>query len=158
VIGIVDSGFGADCHSDPGVESATIMLSMDRSKGLSAGALDMQESAYQAAKLWLQSQFGLERDSFHYLIGLIVLALALLRSRSRFRLAPFGWALGFAAGVGCAMEALDLRDDLATLGAPRWQASLADLARTVAFPVLGLLGAKMLLSVRRRGGPDDGAG
>ncbi len=110
---------------------------------------EMQSSAWQTAKIWVQSHVGLERDTFHVLIGLVLLGMALVASHGRLRLAPFVWALGIAAVLGCGMEVLDLRDDLATLGAPRWRVSALDLARTVLFPALGAIVVAMLL--RRRG-------
>jgi len=112
--------------------------------------MTLETSAYQAAKLWVIAHVGMERDTFHYLIGLFLLMLAVGSSMNRLRLAPFVLALGVAGILGCAMEWADLRDDYASFGYARWAASVLDLLRTIAFPALGVILVSILRSRRHR--------
>jgi hypothetical protein len=105
----------------------------------------METSWYQAAKLGLVSILGLSKDALHVYVGLGVFFLAHLVLRRPLRsLLPLALVL-LAAIAG---EALDMRDDLATLGYWRWQASLGDILNTLFWPsVVWLLARLRLLRV-----------
>ncbi len=96
-------------------------------------------SVYQAFKLWLAGYVPLERNTLHYLVGAVLLAGAVIWSRRQLRSAPFLAALAVSLVLGVAMELADRRDDIASLGRWRWQSSLADIWRTIAFPLAGVL-------------------
>ncbi|WP_424985592.1 hypothetical protein [Microbulbifer sp. S227A] len=96
-------------------------------------------SAYQGFKLWLAIHVPLERNTLHYLVGAVLVAGAVIWSRRGLRLGPFLIALAVALLMGVAMELADRRDDLASLGHWRWRASIADICRTIALPLAGVL-------------------
>lgn len=99
----------------------------------------MEPSTYQNLKMALLSELHLSRDAFHLYIGLACLALfALFRRRG---LATF-WALVPGLLVSLSIEALDLLDDRAFFGYPRWGASLHDLLHTNVAPFFLVLVAK----------------
>ena len=100
------------------------------------GNMAPETSTYQAFKIWFQSYVPVERDVLHYLIGalLVLVALVIAKGGGRYLLAAFIVALLLAFG----MEALDARDDLATLGYWRWWAAGLDVLRTIAVPALAL--------------------
>jgi hypothetical protein len=104
----------------------------------------METSWYQAAKLVLVSISGLSRDALHVHVGLgIFMVAALLLRKPLSSTLPL--ALVFLAAL--AGEALDLRDDLRTLGYWRWRASLGDIVNTVFWPfVVWLLARSRILS------------
>ncbi|HWI83647.1 hypothetical protein [Ramlibacter sp.] len=91
----------------------------------------METSLVQAVKLAIVSATGLSKDALHIYLGLAIFLLAALVMRDRPSLArPWGVVL-LAALVG---EALDLRDDVASLGHWRWAASLHDVVNTIVWP------------------------
>ncbi|PCJ10200.1 MAG: hypothetical protein COB16_02695 [Rhodobacteraceae bacterium] len=106
--------------------------------------MDDQTSPYQSFKIWLAEYLPLDRDSLHVLIGLTLVLAAIFMTRKSLRLGPFIWALTAACAVGIGMEALDRVDDIRTLGAWRWRASLLDGARTIYVPLLAVFVALFL--------------
>jgi hypothetical protein len=95
-------------------------------------------SAYQALKLLLTQDLPVSRDVLHVLIGAVLAAIALAAGRGRALSAPIAMAAAAALALGTAMELLDRRDDLLSLGFWRWRESLADVLRTAAVPLLAL--------------------
>ena len=108
--------------------------------------MEVEISAYQAFKLWLAGYVPLDRNTLHYLVGVGLLAIAILCVRNQPRTRPLVLAFAVAFVLGVAMELADMRDDLATLGYWRWRASLLDLGRTIAFPLGGYLFARWVLA------------
>jgi hypothetical protein len=105
----------------------------------------METSWYQGAKLVLVSVLGLSKDALHVHTGLAVFLLAALVFRKPLG-SPLPLALVFLAAL--AGEALDLRDDVTSLGYWRWRSSLGDIANTVFWPVvLWLLARLHVLSI-----------
>ena len=93
----------------------------------------METSWYQAAKLVLESTLGLSKDALHVHVGLSVFILvALVFRKPPHSMIPLA-AVFLAAITG---EALDMRDDLRSMGYWRWQASLGDVVNTVFWPLL----------------------
>jgi len=93
----------------------------------------METSWYQAAKLVLESTLGLSKDALHVHVGLSVFILvALVLRKPPHSMIPLA-AVFLAAFMG---EALDMRDDLRSLGYWRWQASLGDVVNTVFWPLV----------------------
>jgi hypothetical protein len=100
----------------------------------------METSWYQAAKLFLVSALGLSRDALHVHVGLgVYFAVAILLRRPLGSLVPLA-AVFLAAVTG---EALDLRDDVRSLGYWRWQASLGDILNTTFWPFVIWLLARL---------------
>lgn len=106
--------------------------------------MDLETSAYQGFKLWLAGYIPLDLNTLHYLIGAGLLLGAMVHVRKRPRMLPLVLALVVAIALGVGMELADMRDDLAALGYWRWRASLLDLGRTIAFPLVGVLLARWL--------------
>ena len=104
----------------------------------------MDTSIAQGLKLALVSATGLSKDALHIYIGM---ALYLTVSISIRRFRPcLGWLVVFI--IACAGEWVDRRDDIASFGYWRWQASVHDVLNTLFWPtVLTLLG---LLSTDKR--------
>lgn len=97
----------------------------------------METSLLQAFKLAIVSATGLSKDALHIYAGLAVFLLAAVLMRDRPSLAR-PWCVVLLAAV--VVEALDLRDDVASLGHWRWAASLHDVLNTIAWPsVLAVL-------------------
>ncbi|GAB3257627.1 hypothetical protein [Chitinimonas naiadis] len=91
----------------------------------------METTLVQTIKLAIVSATGLSKDALHIYVGLIVfLVTARLRRTSASLLLPWFMVLGVAL-LG---EALDMRDDLASLGHWRWDASLHDIINTLFWP------------------------
>lgn len=89
-------------------------------------------SSFQALKLAIIDFVGLGRDSLHLYVGFVCLFLAVTLwkdKRSFLVLLP-----GLVASI--ALEAIDLRDDMAWLGRYRWSASLHDVVNTNILPLL----------------------
>ncbi|KQQ49354.1 hypothetical protein ASF84_23470 [Pseudomonas sp. Leaf127] len=104
----------------------------------------MDTSIAQGLKLALVSATGLSKDALHIYIGM---ALYLTVSICIRRFRPcLGWLVVFI--IACAGEWVDRRDDIASFGYWRWQASVHDVLNTLFWPtVLTLLG---LLSTDKR--------
>lgn len=107
--------------------------------------MEIETSAYQAFKLWLAGYIPLDRNTFHYIIGVGLLGVALFNVRKSPRTRPFALAVVIAGVLGFAMELADLRDDMATLGHWRWRASLLDLGRTITLPLAGFFVVRWVL-------------
>ncbi len=106
----------------------------------------MDTSFYQATKLALVSTIGLSKDALHVYVGLGVFLVAMFISRKPLNsIFPVAVVL-FAALTG---EALDMSDDIASVGYLRWKASLADIINTLFWPlVIWLLACWRVLWVR----------
>ena len=92
----------------------------------------MTFSLVQQIKLHIVELVGLSRDSLHVHLGLLVyFAWVAIRRASLGSCAALLAAVAVAAGI----EVLDLVDDRSTYGAPRWGASLYDLADRRAGPL-----------------------
>lgn len=93
----------------------------------------MTTSAVQSLKLTLVSALGLSKDALHMHVGLgVFFVAAWLFNRRVGTWVP--WLCALAAA--CAGELVDMRDDLASLGHWRWQASLHDILNTVFWPTV----------------------
>jgi uncharacterized membrane protein YqgA involved in biofilm formation len=91
----------------------------------------MTSSTFQTVKLALVSVTGLSKDSLHVYVGLSVYLLVVLVVRKRFRsLLPWLAVLSVAL-LG---EALDMKDDISSLGYWRWSASIHDIINTIFWP------------------------
>lgn len=106
----------------------------------------METTSFQALKLAITSTVGLSKDALHVHLGLALYLLILVAWR-RQRSAPIACLIVFLlAGLN---EAIDARDDIATFGHWRWQASLHDIVNTLFWPaVLAVVG--FLTSLRCR--------
>ncbi|MEO0915481.1 MAG: hypothetical protein AAFY31_00605 [Pseudomonadota bacterium] len=102
---------------------------------------------YQAFKLWLAGYVPLDRDLLHVGIGALVLTFALLAMRLRRRALMAGLIMAAVAAFG--MEVLDIRDTWVAGQILRWDLSFQDFLRTVAVPLLALLGHICLGRVRK---------
>jgi hypothetical protein len=91
----------------------------------------MTTSTFQAVKLALVSVTGLSKDSLHVYVGLSVYLLVVFAVRSRFRSLVPWFAVLSAALLG---EALDMKDDISSLGYWRWSASMHDIINTIFWP------------------------
>lgn len=96
----------------------------------------MDASITQTLKLVLVSATGLSRDALHIYVGMaIYLALIVFIRRCKPWIAWLAVLL-----IACAGEWIDGRDDIASLGYWRWQASVHDIINTLFWPtVLTLL-------------------
>ena len=91
----------------------------------------METSPYQQFKLIVLEMLSLSKDAIHMHVGLGVFVLAILLWR-RGRVDVLALLPVFlVAGV---MEALDLFDDMASLGYLRWSASVHDMVNTTFWP------------------------
>lgn len=102
----------------------------------------METSTFQALKLVIVSATGLSKDALHVYAGLALFLVAAILVRGN-RSLVLPWCAVLLAAVTA--EALDLRDDMASLGQWRWAASLHDVLNTVFWPtvltVMGYWGA-----------------
>ncbi|TDU69282.1 hypothetical protein EI77_02933 [Prosthecobacter fusiformis] len=99
----------------------------------------MTTSTIQSLKLTLVSAVGLSKDALHVHIGLAVFVLVMVIFKRPLRsLIP--WLAAF--GIACLGEAVDMRDDLSSLGHWRWQASLHDVMNTAFWPTAFFLLAR----------------
>ncbi|WP_206485095.1 hypothetical protein [Thalassotalea sp. G2M2-11] len=105
--------------------------------------MSIETSGYQHIKLIILDLVDLSRDAIHIHIGLAVFLLAIIFWR---RQQVDLWALVPVFLIACLMEALDLRDDLATFGYLRWSASLHDVINTVFWPTIAVITSKFLSS------------
>lgn len=96
----------------------------------------MDTSTTQTIKLAIVSATGLSKDALHIYVGMAVYLTLMLFVR-RFR----PWIAWLAVLlIACAGEWIDGRDDIASLGYWRWQASVHDIINTLFWPtVLTLL-------------------
>jgi hypothetical protein len=99
----------------------------------------METSAVQAIKLSIVAATGLSKDTLHVYVGLAVfLVMAAANKRSIASWIPW-LAVLVVALLG---EAVDMRDDLMSVGHWRWAASLHDVLNTVFWPTVFLLLAR----------------
>lgn len=93
----------------------------------------MDASAFQTVKLAVVGATGLSKDALHVYVGLAAYLLASLLWRKRL---GFPLPLVIVVLFACSGEALDMRDDLRSLGHWRWRASLHDVINTSFWPLL----------------------
>ncbi len=102
----------------------------------------MWTSAFQTMKVAIVSATDLSRDALHVHVGLaVMIGTALILRKSLGSLLPW-LAAAVAASAG---EALDMWDDMASLGRWRWDAGLHDLVNTLFWPTILLLFARARL-------------
>jgi hypothetical protein len=93
----------------------------------------METTTFQSLKLAILAITHLSRDALHVYVGMTVFLLAALVFRRPLR----SWLPLLAVFVVAALvEAVDLRDDLATRGRLRWIASTHDLINTMFWPAV----------------------
>ena len=109
--------------------------------------MEQSSSGYQSLKILLAQYVPIDRDILHVVIGFLLTVLAVAIARKSMRLMPFLITLAIACFLGIAMEVLDMRDDIQSLGAWRWRASALDFIRTIVVPVVGL---SVVLLIRRK--------
>ena len=99
----------------------------------------MEPTAFQAVKAAIVTFTDLGRDALHVYVGLaaLILSAGMLRKSLRSLLPWF-----IVAAIAVAAELLDLRDDMARNGIPRWGASLHDIVNTLFWPSVILLLAR----------------
>jgi len=96
-------------------------------------------STFQQLKLFIVDSLGLAKDGLHVYVGVaafILSVLVLRRSARSIRVLFLGVALALLG------EGLDLRDDIARLGYPRWGASAHDIWNTNLIPIVLFLLAR----------------
>ena len=99
----------------------------------------MEPTAFQAVKAAIVTFTELGRDALHVYVGLATLILSAWALRKPL-LSLLPWFLVLVVATGA--ELLDLRDDMATTGVPRWGASLHDIVNTLFWPTVILLLAR----------------
>jgi hypothetical protein len=97
-------------------------------------------SQYQLFKLRILELVPVSKDAAHVYIGMTCLLFAFLLLRLPMR--SFR-ALIPGVVVALMMEVFDLRDDLVSVGHPRWWASLHDLVNTNLLPLVLVTAARM---------------
>ena len=100
--------------------------------------MEQNSSGYQSLKILLAEYVPIDRDILQVVIGLALTLVAIAITGRSLRLRPFVGAFVVACLLGSAMEVLDMRDDMNSLGLWRWQASILDFLRTVFVPIIGL--------------------
>jgi hypothetical protein len=111
----------------------------------------METSLAQSIKLAIVAHTGLSKDALHIYVGLSVYVLvALFVKKSMRSLLP----VAAVAVLACAGELVDIIDDVRSLGYWRWEASLHDIANTLAWPVVLCLLARYtrLIGTKERSG------
>jgi hypothetical protein len=99
----------------------------------------METSVVQSIKLAIVAATGLSKDALHIYVGLVVfLAMAAVLRKPLRSIIP--WLVVVAVAI--AGEALDMRDDVASLGYWRWNASLHDILNTIFWPTVLFLLAR----------------
>lgn len=99
----------------------------------------METSLYQNLKLNILSLLDLSKDAIHIHIGLMALFLAVVFwKKGRIQITCMLPVMAIAV----LMEALDLRDDVNSLGYMRWSASIHDLINTIFWPFIIICLAK----------------
>ena len=100
----------------------------------------VRTSEYQLLKLRVLDAIPISKDAAHVYVGMACLLFTLLVFRAPLRsyraLIP-----GIVAAV--VMEVFDLRDDRASLGRFRWEASLKDLVNTNLLPFVVVTAARL---------------
>jgi hypothetical protein len=109
----------------------------------------MQLSSVQSLKLAIASAVGLSKDALHVYVGLTVLFASAILMRKPVR-SILPWLATLAVAV--AIELLDMRDDILSLGRWRWKASLHDVLNTIFWPSVLLVLARLGLFFKT---PDD---
>lgn len=108
----------------------------------------MEPTTFQSIKLAIIAITSLSRDALHVYVGMAVFLAAALVFRRPLR----AWLpLLAVVAVALLVEAVDLRDDLATRGRLRWIASTHDIVNTVFWPAV-----LMVLARFTRLGRDNG--
>lgn len=93
----------------------------------------VETSGYQLFKLRVLGLIPVSKDAAHIYVGMACLLLALLVFRVPLR---SGRALIPVLIGALAMEVFDLRDDRASVGHFRWNASLRDVVNTMLLPLV----------------------
>ena len=110
----------------------------------------METSAVQSIKLALVQAVGLSKDALHIYVGLIVFFVVAITLRRR----PASYLPLVAVVVTAILgELVDMRDDIKSLGAWRWRASLHDLANTVFWPLVITLLVRSRVFVAKQNKP-----
>ena len=91
----------------------------------------METSAVQSLKLALVQAVGLSKDALHIYAGLIVFFVVIIPLRNR---SASPWPLIAVMIVAIIGELVDMRDDINSLGAWRWRASIHDVLNTAFWP------------------------
>jgi hypothetical protein len=105
-------------------------------------------SAFQEFKLVIVSATGLSKDALHIYVGLFVfLAVVSVLRRPIHSSGPWLSVLC----VAFALEFMDMRDDLSSLGKWRWAASVHDIVNTMVWPTVLLLLSRFGMLGRRSG-------
>lgn len=105
----------------------------------------METSVLQSLKLIVVHAAGLSKDALHIYVGLIVFVVVAIAVRRR----PASYFPLIAVVVAAILgELVDMRDDIKSLGAWRWRASLHDVVNTVFWPfvITLLIRAKVLVA------------
>ncbi len=108
----------------------------------------MEISVAQSIKLALVHAVGLSQDALHIYVGLIVFVVVAVPTRQAGNLPLI--AVVVTATLG---EVTDMRDDINSLGAWRWRASLHDLANTVFWPFVITLLVRARIFVAKQNKP-----
>ena len=80
-------------------------------------------------------------------LGTVGVIIAIALARGSLWIRPLWLVLLVACALGVAMEVLDMRDDLNSLDAWRWQESTLDFLRTIAVPLAALL---LVFAIKRK--------
>lgn len=103
-------------------------------------------SPFQSLKMTIVESLHLAKDGIHIYVGVACFLIAIAigrRSPRSFQAVLLGLVISLLA------EALDLRDDLNSLGHFRWTASLKDVINTNLLPMVLLIFARFNLFERR---------
>lgn len=93
----------------------------------------MATSAFQQLKLDIVAATGVSKDMLHIHVGLVVFLFVLVVGKK-----PIGSVMPLAVVLVAAFlgEAMDMRDDLASMGEWRWASSARDIILTVLWPTV----------------------
>ena len=108
----------------------------------------MEISVGQSIKLALVHAVGLSQDALHIYVGLIVFVVVAVPSRQAGYLPLIAVVVTSTLG-----EVVDMRDDINSLGAWRWRASLHDLANTDFWPFVITLLVRARIFVAKQNKP-----
>ena len=110
----------------------------------------MEISVAQSIKLALVHAVGLSQDALYIYVGLIVFVVVAVAVPTR----QAGYLPLIAVVVTATLgEVTDMRDDINSLGAWRWRASLHDLANTVFWPFVITLLVRARIFVAKQNKP-----